>query len=119
MSLRNENSQANQTEFIEQAPFLENRSHSFFSFSDLKKNKSLRPFYILFALLFLIFLIFLFSILFKKNPEQEIVVNNVEETVQLDPLNQRVYEMKEDLKDHDPTKQSLPFPQVDLEFNIN
>lgn len=119
MSLRNENIQVNQTEFIEQVSFLENRSHSFFSFSDLKKNKNLRPFYILFVLFFIIFLFFLFSVFFKNPPQQAVPFENTEKTIQLDPLSQRVQEMKQALKDHDPTKQSLPFPQVDLEFNIN
>lgn len=119
MSLRNEATQANQTEFVDQAQFLENKHAGLFDFKNLKQNKSLRPFYGLIFVLIFILLIFVLSIVFKKQPEKETVFDQTESNVKLDPLNQRVSDLREDLKDHDPTKQSLPFPQVDLEFNIN
>jgi len=115
MSLRNEISQANQTEFVDQALFLENKSSRLFNFKNLKGNKSLRPFF----LLFLALVIFILFIISRKNPDLPAVFDPAEKNVKLDPLNQRVSDLKEDLKNHDPTKQSLPFPQVDLEFNIN
>lgn len=119
MSLRNENSQANQTEFVDQAPLLENKSSKLFSFKEIKKNKNLRPFYLIaFSFVFLVAIFFLI-IASRQQQAEEQVVNKVEKDAALDPLSQRAYELREDLKDHDPTKQSLPFPQVDLEFNIN
>ncbi len=119
MSLRNENSQANQTEFVDQAPFLDNKSSRIFSLGEIKKNKNLRPFYILSFSFVLLVAIFFLIITSRKQQVEEQVLNEVEENSALDPLSQRAYELREDLKDHDPTKQSLPFPQVDLEFNIN
>lgn len=119
MSSRNETTQANQTEFLEEAQFLENKSGSFFNLKELKTNKNLRPFYILVILFFLLASVFLLAIVFKKKPAAETTEVEVKENVKLAPLNQRAYDLKEDLKDHDPTKQSYPFPQVDLEFNIN
>jgi len=54
----------------------------------------------------------------KQVPETE-MIREAQEKVELDPLSLRANELRADLKDHDPTKQTLPFPQVDLEFNIN
>ncbi len=119
MSLRNENSQANQTEFVDQVQLFENRSPKFFHLKDFKKNKNLIPFYLLVILFFSLVLFFLFAVVLKKKPATDVVINQVEKSPDLGPLNQRAYDLKEDLKAHDPTKQSLPFPQVDLEFNIN
>jgi hypothetical protein len=119
MSRRNENNQINQTEFVEQAQFLEDRSTNLFRLKDLKQNKNLWPFYILVLLFFIIVALFLVQVFSQKQPEDETVNYQIEKDLQLDPLNQRVYELRESLKDHDPTKQSLPFPEVDLKFNIN
>lgn len=119
MSLRNENSQANQTEFVDQAPFLYNKSSKIFDFKEIKKNKNLRPFYIISFLFVFLVAAFFLIIASRKQQVEDKVINKVEEDATLDPLSQRAYELREDLKDHDPTKQSLPFPQVDLEFNIN
>ncbi len=119
MPSRNETSQANQTEFVDQARFLENKSTKFFTIRDFKNNKSLRPFYALIIVLFSILLLTVLAVFFKKNPQEAPVIKQTEKDVRLDPLNQRVYELKEDLKEHNPTKQTLPFPRVDLEFNIN
>jgi len=119
MSWRNENNQINQTEFAEQAQFLEDRPTNFFHFKDLKKNKNLRPFYLLALVFFILVALFLVQAFSQKPPEDEVINYRVAEDLQLDPLNQRVYELKENLKMHDPTKQSLPFPEVDLKFNIN
>lgn len=118
MSLRNENNQSDQTEFLDQAQFLENSSSKFFHLEDLKKNKSLRPFYILSLLIVCLLAVVLFNIFSKQQIADEVKNTEIEEDLSLDPLNQRVYELREDLKTHDPTKQSLPFPQVDLKFNI-
>lgn len=119
MSGRNEISSTNQTEFVDQAVFFENKSSGIFNFKDFRKNKSLRPFYILMFLLFFFLLIFILGMVFRKKPEKTVIPDSGVENVKLDPLNQRVSDLREDLKDHDPTKQSLPFPEVDLEFNIN
>ena len=119
MPSRNELSQASQTEFVEQAQFLEKKSLNLLNLRDLKKNKSLLPFYILIFVLFFAFLLTMLSIFFKKQPQLNKSVEQKEENVKLDPLSQRAYELKQDLKEQDPTKQSLPFPRVDLEFNIN
>ena len=119
MPSRNELSQASQTEFVEQAQFLEKKSLKLLNLRDLKKNKSLLPFYILIFVLFFAFLLTMLSIFFKKQPQLNKSVEQKEENVKLDPLSQRAYELKQDLKEQDPTKQSLPFPRVDLEFNIN
>ena len=119
MSSRNENDQINQTEFVEQVPFLEKKPGHLLNLKDLKTNKSLRPFYALITVLFLIVALTLFSIFFKKTPQTEQNVVKKEENQVLDPLTERVYQLREDLKEHNPTKQLLPFPQVDLEFNID
>jgi|GEM_PF-5971638 len=117
--LRNEASQANQTEFVDQVQFLDNKSKKRLSFKDLQKNKSLRPFYALVVVLFLIVFFTFLSIFLKKSPDPDPVFEQKEENVELGPLNERVYELRETLKENNPTKQSLPFPRVDLEFNIN
>jgi hypothetical protein len=117
--LRNETTQANQTEFVDQVQFLDAKPKQHLSFKDLQKNKSLRPFYVLIIVLFLILFFTFLSIFLKKAPDPDPVFNQKEENVELGPLNQRVYELRETLKEHNPTKQSLPFPRVDLEFNIN
>jgi hypothetical protein len=119
MLSRSENNQSNQTEFVDQGPLWENQSINFLNFKNLKKNKNILPFYVLFAFLFLIAVILIFNVIFANKTEEQVVKEAVEEVIELDPLNQRVNELREDLKTHDPTKQILPFPQVDLTFNID
>lgn len=119
MSLRNENSQADQTEFIEQVPFFDHQSSKLFSWQEIKKNKSLRPFYILVLVFVSLTAISILGLMLKRAPEPEVNREIVRENIQSNPLVQRALQLREDLKAHDPTKQSLPFPQVDLEFNIN
>lgn len=117
--LRNETSQANQTEFVDQVQFMDGKAKKHLSFKDLQKNKSLRPFYALIIALFLILIFTFLSIFLKKAPDPEPVFDQQKESVELGPLNRRVEELRETLKENNPTKQSLPFPRVDLEFNIN
>lgn len=116
---RKEIHQTNQTEFVEQAGFLDRQSSGLFNFKDLKKNKNLLPFIILIFFIVVLVLLLILRTLLK---EQNIETKKVDETkteIQMDPLSARANELREILKTHNPTKQSLPFPQVDLEFNIN
>lgn len=116
---RKEIHQTNQTEFAEQAGFLEKKSSGLFNFKDLKKNKNLLPFIILIGFIIFFVLLLILRVVFRK---KNIAVEQVSKTkteIQSDPLIIRTEELRESLKTHNPTKQSLPFPQVDLEFNIN
>lgn len=116
---RNETSQANQTEFVDQVPLLDHQSSKLFSWQEIKKNRSLRPFYLLIFAFVFVTAISILSLLLRKAPEPVAEQKIVREDVKLDPLSQRASQLREDLKAHDPTKQSMPFPQVDLGFNIN
>lgn len=119
MTSRNENNQADQTHFVDQVHFVENKSGRFFDWRDLKNNKNLLPFYILIGLFFLIVFLIILRLIFRVDPEPEKKFQAEEEIIEIGPLNKRVYDLREELKEHNPTKQRLPFPQVDLEFNIN
>jgi len=109
----------NQTEFVEQVQFLEKESSGLLNFRNWKKNKNLLPFVVLMFLIIL-FAVLIISIVFLRKDDMEMEqTKEVKEEIQSGPLNIRVNELRESLKIHNPTKQSLPFPQVDLEFNIN
>lgn len=116
---RKETNQINQTEFVEQVQFLEKRSAGLFNLKDLKKNKNLLPFMVLIVFIFIFILLLVLRVVLNKTNTEEEQISETEIETQSDPLNVRVNELKESLKEHNPTKQSLPFPQVDLEFNIN
>ncbi len=110
---------SNQTEFVDQAQFLEKQRTGLLDFRNLKKNKNLLPFSIL-IIFVLLFLLVVILKAFLPGDQAEIgKTEEVKEEVQVDPMQSRVNELQENLKTHNPTKQSLPFPQVDLEFNIN
>ena len=119
MFSRQEINQANQTEFVDQSQFLEKQSSGAFSLKNLKKNKNLLPFYILIGLFFIIFLLMILKVVFKEKTVQTETKEETKNSIQLNPLSLRVNELKENLKSNNPTKENLPFPQVDLEFNIN
>jgi len=116
---RKEIDAANQTEFVDQAQFLEKKSFGLFNLQNIKKNKNLLPFFILAFCIFFLFLIIILKVVFKEENVELEQNKEITEETQSDPLLVRVEELKEDLKTHNPTKQSLPFPEVDLEFNIN
>lgn len=119
MIWRNEASQANQTEFVDQVPLIEAQQRRVLSWSQLRSNKNLRPFYLLIGLfIFLVVLLFLRLLLSKPEPEVIFEPTPVAPR-EVGPLHKRVYELREELRANDPTKQHLPFPQVDLQFNIN
>lgn len=118
MIWRNEASQANQTEFVDQVPILERRGHQSLNWQTVRKNKNLWPFYVLIGLTLVIgFLLFLKALLSRPAPQSQVVIPK-SESPELTPLNQRVNALRQELKENDPTKQSAPFPQVDLQFNI-
>lgn len=118
MIWRNEASQANQTEFVDQVPILETKSQKPLSWQTVRNNKNLWPFYVLIGLALIIgSLLFLKALLSRPVPEATVVIPKSESPA-LTPLNQRVNALRQELKDNDPTKQSAPFPQVDLQFNI-
>ncbi|AKM81394.1 MAG: hypothetical protein UT13_C0001G0432 [Candidatus Pacebacteria bacterium GW2011_GWF2_38_9] len=119
MFSRKEFNQTSQTEFVEDGAFIESSAHKKFNLRDLKNNKNLLPFYILIAVLFFFFLLMIIKIIGNKQTPEAEMIKKVEEKIELDPLSLRANELRANLKDHDPTKQTLPFPQVDLEFNIN
>ena len=120
MLKREETGDINQTEFVDQAAFLEEEGKMRPSLEDIKKNKNLLPFYILVGVIVLSVLIFLlFSLLRRRinnNDDSQLIEETYEE---LDPLTKRVRSLENELEAADPTRQSLPFPQVDLEFNID
>jgi len=116
---RKETHSTNQTEFVDQAQFLEKESSGLLNFRDLKKNKNLVPFIVLMFLIIFFALLIILRVLFKKDNVEMEPTKEVQKEVQSGPLNLRAEELRENLKMHNPTKQSLPFPQVDLEFNIN
>ena len=119
MFSRKETNRVNQTEFLDQAQFLEKQTFDSFNLKNLKNNKSLIPFYVLGLIFLFLLLLMIFKVVFNKQVPETEQVKEVRENVELAPLNLRVNELRENLKDHNPTKQTLPFPQVDLEFNIN
>jgi hypothetical protein len=119
MSSRNELNSASQTEFVDQTQLMFSRSRAPIGWQDLKKNKNLLPFYILVGLFIFFVLLFVLRAFMQAPPEQARIIEKNEEIVEVGPLNQRVLNLREALKEHNPTKQRLPFPQVDLRFNIN
>lgn len=117
--LNDEKLSLNQTHFREEIPLIEKRKEKMLSLSSFK-NKNLAPFYILAGLLFLFLSILLFSLAKRISSSPEEKVNEafvVDDKV--DPLAQRVLELKASLKDADPTRQTLPFPQIDLKFSMD
>lgn len=118
MNSRNIHTEVSQTEFVDQVQLLEADSAKSFSWRDLKNNKNLRPFYVLIAVFFFVVFIFVLRLLMQTPPAQPKEFERTEELVELSPLNKRVYDLRENLKEHNPTRQRLPFPQVDLKFNI-
>ena len=111
--------QSNQTEFVDQVQCLEKRSLGLLNFRDLKKNKNLLPFIVLIAFILFFLILIVLKIFLQKNNVEIEEVKEVREEIETDPLRLRINQLQENLKAHNPTKQSLPFPQVDLEFNIN
>lgn len=118
MPSRNSGNAIDQTTFVEETEFLENQPKKLLNLKELRKNKGMLPFYLLLGFFFLI-VAMMFARIFAPRTAAPEVVKPTPTNKALDPLTARVYELREDLKLHDPTKQSLPFPQVDLEFNIN
>ena len=119
MFKRQENQLLDQTKFIEQAPLLEKTSLGLFAWQNLKNNRNLWPFLALAgSLIFIFFLLLLKSLRPNNNlPAPEMEQKEIVRTIE--HLQSRVEELKTTLKANNPTKQNLPFPQVDLEFNIN
>lgn len=117
---REESGEINQTEFVDQAAFLDEEKRMRPSIEEIKKNKNLLPFYILIGVIVLLVLIFVLAAVFGRRNLDEKETQTIEEVYEdLDPLTQRVRSLEQDLEKADPTRQSLPFPQVDLEFNID
>jgi hypothetical protein len=119
MLKRQESNATNQTEFVDQAQFLEKSATNLLNLHDLKKNRNLLPFIILGGFILLFLLLLILSVFAKKNVQEVEEVKKTQVETETDPLKLRVTELKEDLQNHNPTKQTLPFPEVDLEFNIN
>jgi len=110
-----------QTSFVDQAPTWQQATEKKISLREnLQKNKNLRPFYILIAFLVLLFLILLFV---RLNPQpvkevEEASNVQVEERIDLDPLEERIQSLQRQLELAEPTRQDLPFPNVDLELSL-
>lgn len=119
MFSRRETNQADQTEFVEESGFLENGPKKKFNFQEFKKNKHLLPFYILIGVIAFLVLLLILRLLLSKKAVDETGAPLTQESIEVSPLMQRTEELRQELKEDDPTKQSLPFPQVDLKFNIN
>lgn len=120
MLKREEIGDINQTEFVDQAVFLEEEEKVKPSLKDIKNNKNLLPFYILVVVIILLVLTLVISSILKRQVDTDDNSQLNETTYEeLDPLTQRVRSLENELDEADPTRQSLPFPQVDLEFNID
>jgi len=124
MSRRSPSNIPNQTDFVDQAVLLKEEGQQqttpLEEFNKVKKSKKMWPFYALAAVI--VFLAIVASMLILSRHGSEGDAAQEEEVVEvesLDPLTQRVNTLKLELEEADPTRQSLPFPQVDLEFNIN
>jgi len=112
---------SNQTSFIDQAPLWQKTTQKKLNLKqNLRKNKNLKPFYFLLAFIFFLCLIYVFLI-FSKNTVDERQINPPQltsEQLELDPLEKRINSLQEDLRLADPTRQSFPFPNVDLHLSF-
>lgn len=114
-----DNLPADQTAFLEQLRLNDSGQRRKFNWRELKQNKNLLPFYVLiggsavFALLLFVWL----NLISRPAPEEAVLVRE-QTQVDLGPLQTRIYQLRQELRDSDPTKQQLPFPLVDLTLSI-
>lgn len=112
---------SDQTSFVDQAPLWQQTTQNKLDLkNNLRRNRNLRPFYFLLAFLLLIFLVFLFILLTKRkvNPDQTSINFPIEAEITVAPLEERVNTLQAELELADPNRQSLPFPNVDLELSF-
>jgi cell division protein FtsL len=110
-----------QTIFVDQAPLWQKTSQEKIDLKkNLTKNKNLKPFYFLMASVFLIFAFYIIVVFLPKREERVVVVEPEieEELLEAHPLEQRINSLKEDLKDADPTRQSLAFPNINFKISF-
>jgi cell division protein FtsL len=110
-----------QTIFVDQAPLWQRASQKKMSLKDnLTKNRNLKPFYFLMAGVFLFFAVFIIITFMPKREKQVEVVKTEteEEPLKAHPLEQRIEFLQEDLKEADPTRQTLAFPNVNLKISF-
>ncbi|NLG06415.1 MAG: hypothetical protein GX559_01810 [Candidatus Pacebacteria bacterium] len=112
---------SDQTVFVDQAPLWRKTSQNKIDLkSNLTKNKNLKPFYFLMAGTFLL-LAFYIIIFYLPKREKPVVVDDpevVEEILEADPLEQRVDQLQKDLKNADPTRQTLAFPNINFKIRF-
>lgn len=110
----------NQTEFAIDQTFYSNNPNKLFNFKQLKKNRNVLPFYILMGILLFFFALMIIVALSKKAPqEEEKKIIAPTENINNHPLQIRIDQLQADLKEADPTRQILPFPRINMEFNLD
>ena len=108
-----------QTEFSSESPMFEPNQRVLFDARNIKGNRNLSIFYILAAVLVFIFLIIFLYAKFYRPPTVESPIVPTPTPVNNDPLMKRVESLDVELKAADPMRQALPFPNVDLKFNLD
>jgi hypothetical protein len=114
-----DNISADQTAFVEHMSLGGSGRGRKFDWRQLRQNKNLLPFYVLlggFAVFALLLFIWL-NVANRPRSEEAALVRE-QAQVDLSPLQTRVYQLRQELRDSDPTKQQLPFPSVDLVLSI-
>mgnify|MGYP001236021366 CR=1 FL=1 len=119
-SSRSANSNLDQTAFVTAQPFLSSSPQQLFNFKQLKKNRNILPFYILLGVMLLLLALFVIALSSRREVAPQAGVTPTPTPMgNISPLQNRVNQLRSDLKAADPTRQLLPFPQVDLEFNLD
>jgi len=113
---------SDQTSFVDQAPLWQKTAQNKLDLkNNLRGNRNLRPFYLLLMILFMVFLLYFLLILTRNNtrPEQNLIDRSEQIDRKQTPLEKRVNDLKVELELADPNRQSLPFPNVDLELSFD
>lgn len=110
-----------QTIFVDQAPLWQKASQNKIDLkSNLTKNKNLKPFYFLMSGIFLLFAFYIIVVYLPKR-EKKVVEPEpepVQEVLEANPLKKRVKQLQNDLKDADPTRQTLAFPNINFRISF-
>jgi hypothetical protein len=119
--IKRNRSHKDQTIFVDQAPLWQKESQKKLDLkANLTGNKNLRPFYFLIAGGFLIAALYIIGVLIFKRDRTVVVPEPVfeKEILEAGPLQIRVQQLQEDLKEADPTRQTLAFPNINLEISF-
>lgn len=112
-----ENSDSNQTGFVSDLPFRQSQSSASVPMPSKKKTPTIL---IVAAAIFFLILAVLFLAMSRRQMlgTEELSPTPTPLKMESDPLQLRIETLRSDLKDADPTRQTLPFPQIDLEFSM-